>query len=374
MSVEEEAFDLIRHNLGKANMFTFGIGSSVNRHLIEGMARVGMGEPFVITKPEDASEKAEGFRKLIQTPVLTGINMDFGGFQVYDVEPESVPDVLAARPVIVSGKWRGRATGRIVLKGISGDRAYSEEMDVGTFKPLKTNGALRYLWARHRVALLSDYNRLKASDERVQEVTNLGLTYNLLTAYTSFVAVDTKVRLEDGRSVMVKQPLPLPQGVSDAAVGGKGHAKIMGRSAAPARQVRKRNWADKFSLAFKSASPKSEQEVLTEEAAIQGPRIRMSKISVSGGTDVRSVERLIEQHLPRIEMCAGEKSGETALQRGEVVIQMVVIPEGRVSKIHILKGKNREEILKPCIVEKLKGLRFPVNNGTTEITVVFTIT
>ncbi len=65
---------------------------------------------------------------------------------------------------------------------------------------MRIYGALRYLWARHRITLLSDYNRLKASDERVQEVTNLGLTYNLLTAYTSFVAVDTQVRLEDGRS------------------------------------------------------------------------------------------------------------------------------------------------------------------------------
>ena len=51
VSVEKEAFDLIRNNLGNANMFAFGIGSSVNRHLIEGMARVGMGEPFIITRP-----------------------------------------------------------------------------------------------------------------------------------------------------------------------------------------------------------------------------------------------------------------------------------------------------------------------------------
>ena len=65
VSVEEEAFDLIRNNLDNANMFAFGIGSSVNRHLIEGMAHVGQGEPFLITKPEEASAKAEAFRKLI---------------------------------------------------------------------------------------------------------------------------------------------------------------------------------------------------------------------------------------------------------------------------------------------------------------------
>jgi len=60
VSVEEETFDLIRSNLGRANMFTFGIGSSVNRHLIEGMARVGIGEPFVITKPEQRANGNQG--------------------------------------------------------------------------------------------------------------------------------------------------------------------------------------------------------------------------------------------------------------------------------------------------------------------------
>ena len=60
VSVEAEAFDLIRNNLGNANMFAFGIGTAVNRHLIEGMARAGMGEPFVITKPEEAPAKAAG--------------------------------------------------------------------------------------------------------------------------------------------------------------------------------------------------------------------------------------------------------------------------------------------------------------------------
>ena len=33
--VEQETFDLIRNRLNEANLFTFGIGSSVNRHLLE---------------------------------------------------------------------------------------------------------------------------------------------------------------------------------------------------------------------------------------------------------------------------------------------------------------------------------------------------
>ena len=52
VTVEREAFELVRRNLSQANVFSFGIGSSVNRHLMEGLARAGMGEPFIITKPD----------------------------------------------------------------------------------------------------------------------------------------------------------------------------------------------------------------------------------------------------------------------------------------------------------------------------------
>jgi len=192
VSVEEQAFDLIRNNLGRANMFTFGIGSSVNRHLIEGMARVGMGEPFVITNPKQASEKANKFRKLIESPVLTEIKIDFGRFKAFDMEPPSIPDVLADRPVIVFGKWRGRPRGIISIQGFTGEHAFSNKVEVSGITPLQTNSALRYLWARYRIALLSDYNKLNKQDERVHEVTQLGLTYNLLTAYTSFGTGDNR--------------------------------------------------------------------------------------------------------------------------------------------------------------------------------------
>ena len=220
--VEGETFDLMRERLGEANMFAFGIGKSVNRFLIEGMARVGMGEPFVITEPEGASAQAERFRRYIESPVLAQVDVDFGDFEVYDVEPPSIPDVLAERPVIVFGKWRGQPQGQITLGGYAGDGMYTVAVDAGDAVPLDTNGALRYLWARHRITLLSDYNQLKESDPRIQEITALGLTYNLLTKYTSFVAVDKVVRADGSEVVTVKQPLPLPEGVPDEAVGDWG--------------------------------------------------------------------------------------------------------------------------------------------------------
>jgi Ca-activated chloride channel homolog len=221
VAVEKEAFDLIRGSLDRSNVFAFGIGTGVNRFLIEGIARAGMGEPFVVTRPEEAAARAERFREYVTSPVLAQVRLDFGGFDVYDVEPPAAPDVLAERPVIVFGKWRGQPTGHIAVRGLTGTAPYLETFNVRHTKASRSNAALRYLWARHRIAVLGDYTKLQRDDERVKEITSLGLTYNLLTEYTSFVAIDTVVRNKDGKVETVTQPLPLPQGVTDLAVGGQ---------------------------------------------------------------------------------------------------------------------------------------------------------
>jgi len=103
VSVEKEAFELIRNSLGEANLFALGSGRSVNRFLIEGMARAGLGEPFVITKPDKAKGQATKFREYISSPLLQGISVEFDDFDAYDVEPRAVPDLFAERPVVVFG-------------------------------------------------------------------------------------------------------------------------------------------------------------------------------------------------------------------------------------------------------------------------------
>jgi len=219
VNVETEAFELVRQNLNHASLFAFGIGSSVNRHLIDGLARAGQGEPFVVTSAEEGTGVARRFRTMVATPVLTRIAVDFDQFQVYDVEPLSFPDLLAQRPIIIYGKWRGPATGSITLHGLTGAAPYSQSLELARATTLATNDALAHLWARARIAQLGDDVDLQHDDARVAEITNLGLRYNLLTKYTSFIAVDAPVRRTTPELATVKQPLPLPAGVPEEAVG-----------------------------------------------------------------------------------------------------------------------------------------------------------
>ncbi|HEY5616450.1 MAG TPA: VIT domain-containing protein [Vicinamibacterales bacterium] len=218
IEAESDVFDYVRAQRNDANFFAFGIGSSVNRFLIEGVARAGVGEPFIVTEPAEATEAAARLRRYIDTPVLTGIDVTFGGFGAYDVEPRNVPDLFSSRPVVVFGKWQGSPAGSIEISGRTGRGMYRTSIAVSPAAASESHGALRHLWARTRIADLSDFGPSAPSEERVAEITSLGLTYGLLTRYTSFVAVQEIVRTTE-RGDDVDQPLPLPAGVSDLAVG-----------------------------------------------------------------------------------------------------------------------------------------------------------
>jgi Ca-activated chloride channel family protein len=217
---EEGVFDHIRANLNRCNVFAFGIGTSVNHHLIEGVAKAGMAEPFVVTTEADAEGVANKFREYVQSPVLTDIQVRAIGFDIYDVNPGKFPDLLAQRPIILFGKWRGPVSGTIEMSGKNGHGLFTSRLDVATTQPDQANGALRYLWARSRIAELSDYGAYQVDDENVKTITALGLQYNLLTRYTSFIAVREVVTNPTGSAEDVKQALPLPLRVSNLAVGG----------------------------------------------------------------------------------------------------------------------------------------------------------
>jgi len=221
VTVESEVFDLIRENNNKANTFVFGIGDGVNRHLIEGMAHVGMGEPFIVMKESEADMVAEKFQSYISNPVLTQIQKSFSKFDAYDIEPITVPDVMAERPITIFGKYKGNATGEISLEGYAGKNKWKKVYHLGSVQPTEKNEALKYLWARKRIQMLDDYGQTSGGsnfEERKKKVTDLGLKYNLLTKYTSFIAIEeTPVNTGDVKTV--KQALPLPQNVSENAIG-----------------------------------------------------------------------------------------------------------------------------------------------------------
>lgn len=220
VTIEKEAMDLVRANLGAANVFAFGIGSSVNRFLIEGLARAGRGEAFIVLDQKQAATEADRLRAYIEAPVLTHIRVAFNGLEAYDVDPPQVPDLFAQRPLVISGKFRGPPAGRIDVTGTAATGPFSRSLELAASRqPRQDTQALAQLWARSRIATLGDFQKLTNDSTAAKEITALGLRYSLLTDYTSFIAVDRVVRNPNGPLTSVDQPQPLPAGVSELAVG-----------------------------------------------------------------------------------------------------------------------------------------------------------
>lgn len=364
VSVEPQVFRTIRENLGEASFFAFGIGSSVNRHLIEGMARMGMGEPFIVMHGDDAVEKADKFERYIDAPALTDIKVSFDGFSAYDVEPAAPPDLFASRPVLVFGKYKGAARGKIKVSGISGTGRFEKVLDVGSFEPSNKNEALRYLWARHRIATLSDYQTYERGDDKIAEITQLGLDYHLMTAYTSFVAVDQRVRNQGGDSTTVKQPLPLPDGVSDLAVGDMG-AQTGGYApaptSAPPRKMAKGGYATEVKEpASRTVADKDEEAERAPTPTLTPPetpasKVRVAAVQVVSGpralADVEVAVRKMESQLLRCATSQGAAAGKT------VTVELVIGKDGVVKSTRVVTNPMGDGVGR-CLVRPFTLARF----------------
>lgn len=122
--------------------------------------------------------------------------------------------------MVLYGKWRGEPEGTIRVTGQTSGAEYVQEIDVSDSEPSEENGAIRYLWARKKVDTLTGYGYAREDETTRAAITDIGLTYSMVTPCTSFVAVLDTVRNETGESTDVEQPNPLPRGVSGLSIGG----------------------------------------------------------------------------------------------------------------------------------------------------------
>jgi Ca-activated chloride channel family protein len=200
-----------------ARVFAFGIGSSVNRFLLDKMAEYGRGEVEYVSLQDDGSAAARRFHERVRNPLLTNITVDWGGLPVTDVYPKRIPDLFSAKPVILTGRYSAGAKGVIHLRGKIAGKDFARDIAVALPDTEARHDALATLWARRRIDDLMGQSRSDVRDA----VTQLGLEYNLMTQFTSFVAVEETVVIEGGKPRRVDVPVEMPHGMSYEGVFGE---------------------------------------------------------------------------------------------------------------------------------------------------------
>lgn len=240
--------DAVQKHAGTARVFSFGIGNSVNRFLLDGMAHHGRGQVEYVTLDGDRAGAAERFHERIHSPVLTDITIDWGDIPVDDVYPTHVPDLFSQRPILVHGRLRGDAEGTIVLRGTTVAGPFEREIAVSTSGAGSHEG-LASLWARAKIdhLMMLDLAALQSGsfpDDLRGEITRLGIEHRLMTQFTSFVAVEEMTVTTGGEPKVIAVPVDVPEGVDYEGVFGgaeKGAAQVAGQGsvsyfAAPAAE------------------------------------------------------------------------------------------------------------------------------------------
>ena len=218
----------MKRNAGTARVFSFGIGTSVNRFLLDGMARAGRGEVQYILDEQDAAGAAERFYERVRTPVLTDVKLDFGDLQGRRrCIRKQIPDLFSSTPIVVKGQYKEAGQGTITLRGKTGEgqvraedrrrpaRRRAEERRAGPAVGPGQGRRPDEPGPGGRPARPARTRRMK------EEILGLGLRFQLADAVHQLRGGGGKAGGSQGRQAeTVAVPVEMPEGVSYEGVFG----------------------------------------------------------------------------------------------------------------------------------------------------------
>lgn len=216
---ENDILKAVNDKLGASRIFSFGVGSSPNRMLMDRMAILGKGAVAYLSLNDDAVEVMDRFNQRISHPAMTDLQIDWGEMDVADVYPKRIPDLIVGRPVIISGRFKGDAE-TVTVNGRAGMQPASFDVSAADKQQHAGVGAV---WARLKIKDMMNTLRTspEAAEEIRQSVLQTALNHSLMSNFTAFVAVDSLTKTDGKPGRTVKVPTEVPDGVDyNATVTG----------------------------------------------------------------------------------------------------------------------------------------------------------
>lgn len=353
-------------NHPNARVFAFGIGSSVNRFLLDKMAEHGRGEVEYVGLNDDGSAAARRFHERIQHPLLTDISVDWDDLDVSEIYPKRLPDLFSAKPLVLTGRYttpgkatirlRGKVAGRSVVRKI--------EVEFPGFEP--NHDVLATLWARTKIAdlMAQDYHGIQqgTSQPKVREaITQLGLDYRLMTQFTSFVAVEELIITEGGQTRRIEVPVELPEGVSYEGVFGRNDQLSLSFKSRTMRSVTqmKQKLLGGMLAADASASPRVDR--LEKRVPKRRPNEPLSKLDSTllgmvkkkekGKTFSEEESAKIQNGKIMVQVWLTDTKAETMSQLKELGFKLITQPQSGQLVIGYISIEQLEALVKLSIVQ-----------------------
>ena len=233
---EEEIISEVGKRVGdQIRFWVIGIGSSVNRFLIDGVAKEGGGMSGVLDLNTNPKPLVTQIVERIHRAQLANIQLDWNDLPIYETYPRRIPELWAGRPVIVFGRYAAGDRTEITLSGTAEGKPLTYKLDVTLPDAEPGHDVLAQVWARKKIEDLSAQMYHEDTPEIIEEITRIALDYRLMSQYTSFVAVDeSEIPLASQQATPPRRvviPVPMPEGVSFEGVFG--HNNRFGLEAEP---------------------------------------------------------------------------------------------------------------------------------------------
>lgn len=358
---EDQILATVGRKLGASRLFSFGVGSAVNRYLLEELAAIGRGTVQVVRPDEDTTAAVAVFERRIDAATLTDIRIDWGGLAVEGVTPHAIPDLFVGQPLVLSGHYARAGSGVITVHGKQAGRDVRFELAV-TLPERANRPAVASVWARARIAELSR-KELRAVEPATatvikNEIIALSLAHRVLTKYTAFVAVDDSRVTAGGEARKVVVPIEVPDAARKAAWGtiGTGSYGTIGYGSGVSYSVGGHGYG------------------IARGSAVAVPKVTLAMPMVAaGGLDRTVIRRYVKRHLNKISYCYEKELLRTPKLAGTIATQFTIGSDGRVLAVTASGLGNMD--VETCIAAVIKTIEFPKapGAGVVQINYPFTL-
>ena len=390
---EDEVLKAVEGKLRTSRLFSFGIGSSVNRFLLDKLAQVGRGQVTYVRQDESPDLAVERFFRSIATPLLVDIDVSVQGpIQLTEMYPMPVRDLFSGEPLVVNGRFEGVGPATILVTGRRGNVAFRKEIPLTFPRDQPANAVLATLWARQKIEYLMSKMTGGEDPDIKAKVLEVAQKYRVMSKYTSFVAVEEKVRTDGTSAETVQVPVEMPEGVS--------HKGVFGDSGTDgARMMRAKSVVSQKTLVGVLGSPDgvgggafadslAEAPGSSTGGVIQGPKTKMEvahkveevkfQISLSnagtfkgGKIDKAELNKYLRARRAGFQQCYLQIARRNPNAGGKLVLRLKIEPTGRATAT-VEADLTGDPAIAQCILGKMKGWTFPKPEGkAVEFTVPF---
>lgn len=377
---EAEIFGLIERQIGQARLFSLGVGSSVNRHLLEGMADVGRGDAFFVDHDQSSASVVEAFYRRVQNPVFTEVELDWEGVEVHSITPSRIADVFEGTPLVVTGRYDTPGEGSVTVRGWHGSVQREITLPVWFDDRAEGNDSIQTIWARRRLAEVErDHWQDPSGGDR--DVLALALEFGIASRLTSFVAVDESTSGEAAVQT-VAVPSALPAGVSANAFGnsaGMGMGMVgsgrggggSGHSMGTGGMLHSLGSRDLSALRLGASTRGSEPRA---RVRLGNPVVDAHSATVTGSLDRSIIQRVMRRNSRQIRDCYQRALQTDPTLAGRLVYDIHIDEEGHVTAVTLVEDAIGSATMAECVERRLRRMRFPESESAFTVGYPFSFT